>query len=93
MERRDIWVSSRVCDAYYHFIITRLGAFGAECVRVAFELASREAGHITNRIDHADGMAEDVDSRAEWYLPIDARNAYRVQRSSGWTGENCLNGS
>lgn len=40
-------------------------------------ISSREAGHITNRIDHVEGMASDVDSRAEWYLPVDARNAYR----------------
>jgi len=54
MERRDIWVSSRVCDAYYHFIVTRLSSVD---VRIAFELASREAGHITNRIDHVEGMS------------------------------------
>jgi len=59
----------------------------AESVRVAFELSTREAGHITNRIDHVEGMTQDVDSRAEWYLPVDARNAYRMQRSIGWNGE------
>jgi hypothetical protein len=80
----DVWVSSRVSDAYYHFIVTR---YSATDVRVAFELASREAGHITSRIDHVPGMAQDVDSRAEWYLDPQAMTAYRTQRLAGWIGE------
>lgn len=80
----DVWVSSRVSDAYYHFIVTK---YGSNDVRVAFELASLEAEHITNRIDHAPGMVQDVDSRAELYLDPDAWRAYSAQRASGWVGE------
>lgn len=78
------WIASRVSDAYYHFIVTR---YSETDVRVAFELASREAGHISSRIDHVPGMLEDVDSRAEWYLSPEARDAYRSQRAQGWLGE------
>jgi hypothetical protein len=86
MTVKHIWLASRVSDAYYHFVVTR---FANQDIRIAFELASREAGHISSRIDHVPGMIQDVDSRAEWYLDPGARDAYRAQRAMGWTGE-CL---
>lgn len=78
------WLASRVSDAFYHFVITR----SPKGCSVAFELASREAGHIANRIDHCgEAMVTDVDSRVEWYLAPDARDAWRAQRALGYLGD------
>lgn len=90
----DSWLASRVCDAYYHFTVTRIWRsemgplIGTLDVRVSFELASREAGHISNRIDHCgEAMVTDVDSRARWYLPPDACEAWFSQRAKGYRGD------
>lgn len=89
----DSWLASRVCDAFYHFTVTRIshtaaGPLGASDVRVSFELASREAGHISNRIDHCgEAMVTDVDSRARWYLAPDACAAWFAQRAQGYLGD------
>lgn len=88
------WLASRVCDAYYHFTVTRVWRdkmgplLGTLVVRVSFELASREAGHISNRIDHCgEAMVTDVDSRARWYLSPDACEAWFAQRAKGYLGD------
>ncbi len=82
-----VWVSSRVSDAYYHFIVTR-GMATYPRVRVAFSLSSRESGHISSRIDYGgNAMVEDVDSRAQWYLDPEAFAAWSAQRTLGYLGD------
>jgi len=85
MKTTHHWLASRVCDAYYHFVVIRDDAG----TRVTFELASREAGHISSRIDHAGvAMSTDVDSRAAWYLDPEASAAWRRQRADGYVGDD-----
>lgn len=85
MSVHHVWLASRVCDAYYHFTVTREG----RDTLVEFELASREAGHIASRIDHGGPeMVEDVDSRAIWYLDPEAFAAWRSQRRQGFLGSD-----
>lgn len=82
----NVWMPLPHEGRFCHFIVTR---YSHGDTRVAVSICNSNGAHLSNRLDHSEGLTENVDERAQWFLDPEAFQAYKKQRAEGWIGE-CL---